>query len=129
MAFLPTIPKGRDVWGWPPVLILVAVITAALAASAVRIVLREESLRRERAAVRERIQELEAERERLRQELGALASPDVIERLAKEELNLKNVGEEVVVVVPDEGAGASREEEPSSGRTLFNWLLSLIGFR
>ena len=122
-------PTGRDVWGWPPVLILIAVIAVALAASATRIILREESLRRERAAVRERIQELEAERERISQELGALASPDVIERLAKEDLNLKRVGEEVVVVVPDEGAGTGREQEPAAGRTLWDWLKSLIGFR
>ena len=42
---------------------------------------------------------------------------------------LEGRGEEVVVVVPEEGTGTGREQEPAAGRTLWDWLKSLIEVR
>lgn len=59
-------------------------------------------LRAERAAAEAKIEALRDERARLAARLAYLATPEAIEREAKEKFNLKKKGEQVVVVVPDE---------------------------
>jgi len=130
MSWLPTIPRGRDFWSWPPAIVALALITAALATSAARIVIRERAIARERQTVEERIQALEAEKQRLEEAIRALESPEAVERLAKEQLNLKKEGEEVVVVVPERSATASPPAEQRFGSPAFllNWIRELIRF-
>ena len=116
------IPRGKDFLIWPPFIAALAVIASALAISAARIVIREQEIRRERRTVEERIQTLEAERKRLEEAILALGSPEAVERVAKEKLNLKQPGEEVVVVVPEfKGPPAIYEFIPT-------WLAELIRF-
>ncbi len=72
-----------------------------------------------------RIHELEVEKERLQEAITALDDPEAVERLAKERLNLKNPGEEVVLV-----AKKSEATPPRSGLSRFvpSWLRELFGF-
>lgn len=101
MPRLPRFPRGCDLWSWPPLAIALTVAALALGVSAARIVARERAIARERRGLEARIRELEAETERLRQAVAASASPEAVERLAKEQLGLKRPGEEVVVIVPE----------------------------
>lgn len=80
------------------VLISIAVITSYHAARMVRhaFFMRDQS--QEMTA---KIEELKIKKQELERELAAIQSKEVIEREAKERLNLKNPGEEVVVVVPE----------------------------
>lgn len=60
------------------------------------------ALRAERAAAEAKIAALRSERARLEARLAELATPETVEREAKEKFNLKKKGEHVVVVVPDD---------------------------
>lgn len=59
------------------------------------------ALRAEYAATQAKIEALRVERARLSARIAELATSEVIEREAKEKLNLKKKGERVVVVVPE----------------------------
>lgn len=102
MAFSRKIPQGKELMSWPPFVFLLVIAAGFLAVSAARIVVRERAIARERRALEVRARELEQERARLEAALRALGSPEAVERAAKERLNLKQSGEEVVVVVPEE---------------------------
>ena len=64
-------------------------------------------LRMEYVAAQAKIEALQSERARLEARLAELATPDAIEREAKEKFNLKKKGEAVVVVVPDDTTRAT----------------------
>ncbi len=113
-------PSGRDLWRWPPAAVFLIVVVGFLVTSAVRITIRERAIARERRALEERVAILEAEKSRLAEAIRALGDPAAVERLAKERLNLKNTGEEVVVVVPD---GRTVAAPPASG----SWLEQILG--
>lgn len=124
------IPRGRDFWAWPPVVVGLGLASALLVVSAGRIMLRERAVARERAMGEEKIRALQAEKVLLEEAIGAIADPETIERLAKAQLNLKNPEEEVVVVVPARGGTSA---PPRSGSTRFgwftnSWLGQLFGF-
>lgn len=110
----------------PTVIGALLVIALLLGVSATRIVLRAWSIRRERAAMEGRIRELEAEKQRLEQALLGASSPETVERLAKERLNLKQPGEEVVVVTPP--AKPSLPEASRFSRLIPSWLRELFAF-
>ena len=123
---LPAIPRGPNLWSSAPVAALLIAIAAFLAVSSVRIVRRAIGIQRERATLDARIRELQAERERLRQAIASLGSPEAVERLAKERLNLKRPGEEVVVVTPP--AKPAPSEASRFSRFIPSWLHELFGF-
>ncbi len=110
-----------------PLVVALAVIAAALLSfSAVRISIRAYTIYREQRVMESRIQELEAEKRRLQGAITALDDPVTVERLAKERINLKNPGEEVVIVTPGSRETAAR---PSGIRRLIpSWLRELFGF-
>ncbi len=58
-------------------------------------------LRMEYVAAQAKIEALQSERARLEARLAELATPDAIEREAKEKFNLKKKGEIAVVVLPE----------------------------
>lgn len=68
-------------------------------------------VRMERRVTDERVQELLRKKEKLEIQVRELETREVAEREAKERLNLKNPGEEVVVVVPETHSGASVHTE------------------
>lgn len=110
-----------------PVLTAFAVLAAGLlAVSALRVVVRAAALHRERTAMAERIRQLEAEEARLGQASGALDAPETVERLAKERLNLKNPGEEVVVVTAIPASASA--ETGGRARLIPSWLGELLQF-
>lgn len=126
MQLFPKIPQGRDLWAWPPAVIFFALIAGFLSASAIRIVIRERALARERQALEERIAVLEAEKSRSAEAIRALGAPEAVERLAKERLNFKNPGEEVVVVRP---GGSPAPLSPRTWRSFLpEWLASFFDF-
>ena len=108
------------------------VAAALLTTSAVRMVLRERTLAAERQALEERIAALQAERRVLEERSRTAATPETIERLAKEQLNQKNPGEEVAVVQPPEPSPPPPPEpEPSWFGSIFSgssWIGQLLGF-
>lgn len=130
MFRFPKIPRGRDFWSWPPVILILAIIAGWLAVSSVRIGLRAWSIAGERRASEERIRQLEAEKAGLEESLRALGSAEAVERLAKEKLNLKQPGEEVVVVVrPGDAADStSPGDQGFFLKLLPDWILQFIAF-
>ncbi len=110
----------------PLVAALLAIAAGLLSFSAVRIGIRAYAIDREQRAMESRIQGLEVEKERLQEAIAALDTPETVERLAKERLNLKNPGEEVVVITPRSGETASRRSGLS--RFVPTWLHELFGF-
>lgn len=127
MPRLPRFPRGRDIWSWPPLAALLLLGTVLLTLSATRVVIRERTIARERQALEARVRTLEAEIGRLRRAVAASASPEAIERQAKEQLGLKRPGEEVVVIVP-ERASTSTPAGRSLTRFLPEWLRHLVTF-
>lgn len=123
------IPRGKYLLAWPPVIAVFAVIAVLLSISAARIVLRYAEIRRERAALEKKVEELKAEKERLEASVRAAGDPEVIERMAKERLNLKKPEEQVAIIVPLPKATSSGGEPPArrSGY-VFRLLRGLLDF-
>ena len=113
--------------GSPLVVGSLLVVALLLGISATRIVFRAWSIYRERDAMDERIRGLEAEKQRLEEALLGAASPETVERLSKERLNLKRPGEEVVVVTP-ESALPPAGERSRLARFIPSWLREFFGF-
>lgn len=108
-------------------------VAGFLLVSATRILLRERALRVEEQALAESVRKTEGEVARLQAGIDAGTSHESVERLAKERLNLKNPGEEVVVVSPKEETESSAE--PRSSRFSLSaffgfsgWLGELFSF-
>lgn len=78
-----------------------AILALLLLISAGRIGIRATGILRERGALAERLSLLKSENEKLAHSVATANSAEAVERLAKERLNLKNPGEEVVVVTPE----------------------------
>ena len=117
-------------WAWPPFLILLALVVIGLGVSATRVGRRAWEIHRERQAIASKIQSLQAEQRRLEAAIEALSSEEAVERQAKEKLNLKQPGEEVVVVVPEHRAATT--SRGIAGWRFFRvvepWLGPLIDF-
>lgn len=110
----------------PLVMALLVIAAALLSFSAVRISIRAYAIHREQQTMESHIRELEAEKKRLQEAITALDDPATVERMAKERLNLKNPGEEVVIVTPKSGESASRRSGIS--RFVPSWLREFFGF-
>lgn len=68
------------------------------------------SLSQESAKLREQAEELKRQKANLQARLRELETHEAVEREAKDRLNLKIPGEEVVVVVPEKKEGVREEE-------------------
>lgn len=102
-------------------------VAALLVFSAARIVTRAWSIYRERDAVTDHIRAFESEKKRLEDAMSAAGSRETVERLAKEGLNMKLPGEEVVVVSGQ--VNASPATAPSlSSRLIPFWVRELVAF-
>lgn len=88
------------------VILALAVVAGLLATGAVRIALRAQAIHGEAQALKQRTQALAAEKKQLEESIRAAGSAEGIERMAKEFLNLKQPGEEVVVVTSEQQASA-----------------------
>lgn len=117
------IPKRKDFWGWPPVLAFLFVVAVLLSVSTIRIFLRASAIRREENVLKGQIRKLEAENARLKGSLQQAGSREVVERMAKEKLNLKQLGEEVVVVTPE---ATTTAPSPSRASTFGAFLPALL---
>lgn len=80
-------------------------------------------VRMERRTTDERVQELLQKKEKLEIQLRELETREVAEREAKERLNLKNPGEEVVVVLPETH---SREFVSTERRSMWERISAFI---
>ena len=81
-----------------------------------QVVSRAVALREESKATRAKIEELTRRKKELESQLSELKNTPAIEREAKERLNMKNSGEEVVVVVPEK---KSDQEKPVATTSSF----------
>ena len=81
--------------------ILLVVIAVAVSYSAARMVRDALVVRRESSMNNAKIEELKKKKQELEQYLAELQTKEAMEREAKERLNLKKIGEKVVVIVPD----------------------------
>lgn len=97
------IKRGKELLVWPPAIAVLAAIAAILTFRSFDVFGRFGQLRSEREKIEERISFLEAERWVVAEQMLELASADGIERMAKEKLGLRNPGEEVAIVVAEEG--------------------------
>ena len=66
-----------------------------------QVVRRSFALKKESAATKAKIEQLTRRKQELEAQITELKSAPAVERQAKERLNMKNSGEEVVVVVPE----------------------------
>ena len=120
---------GRTFWSSTPAVLALTVVVVLLISSAVRIVVREERIRRERQDLERKQEALEREILRLRAIAETAGSADAIERLAMEKLNLKKPGEAVVVVTPRTTATSGLPSAASSsGRFFPNLLRAVLDF-
>lgn len=74
------------------------------------------SMRRESEEVNQKIAELRQKKAQLEAYVEELQTKEAVERRAKERLNLKKPGEEVVVVMPPE-----KKEEPQTHEATTTW--------
>ena len=123
------IPRGRNFWAWPPVVLALALVTTLLVVSAGRIAWRARAITAERRALGERVLVLTAEVERLKRAITELEASAAVERLAKGQLNLKVPGEQVVIIREDARATVTPQRVTGwPRRFLPGWLAELILF-
>ena len=119
----------RSPWTSPLAVALFVVAALLLSLSATRIIIKAHTLHAERQVLEAKVRELEQEKRDLEASLSSAASPDVVERLAKEKLDMKNPGEEVVVVEPARASTASSSPASSFGeRFLPGWMRNFFDF-
>lgn len=87
--------------------IVLVILVFIVGYSAFNVIKQALGFRQEAKNAEEKVRELTAKKEELEAYLAELETPEAIEREAKERLNLKKIGEEVVVVVPKEEKGPS----------------------
>ncbi len=111
-------------------LVVAGLVVAAifLTVSSVRIVLRARTILAEQKALEASRLELEQKKHDLEAKLKNSNSPEVVERMAKEKLNLKNPGEEVVVVKTETQLPSSAEEQGFMSRIVPDWLSNFFEF-
>lgn len=123
------IPRGKRLLIWPPVIAALFVAASLLALSAARMVWRALEVRRERLMLEEKLEELKVEKAELEARLRAAGSAEVIEKMAKEKLNLKKPEEEVVVIPPQRETDQALQRQAGFGPwSVWDWLGSLTGF-
>ena len=93
--------------------LLFVCVLAGVAYGTYSMVRRTLVVRTERRTTDERVQELIRKKETLEIQLRELETREVAEREAKERLNLKNRGEEVVVVLPETNHRESVSAKPA----------------
>ena len=81
--------------------IVLILVVAMISFSAVRIVRNVLMTREQSAEMTQKIEQLKERKQELEATLTELQTKEAAEREAKERLNLKNPGEQVVVVVPE----------------------------
>lgn len=126
--FRRKIPRGKYFWSWPPVLLGLAVVAFFLVSSATRITYRYLGIRNEREAIDRKVRELRAEKERLEELIKHAESPQAVERLAKERLNLKKPEEEVVVVSPEKETSSPASGSVKTSTFVSGWVEALVNF-
>lgn len=123
------IPSGKEFLAWPPVLFTLFLVALLLSVSAFRISKRTHAIESETKSVEERIKKLQAENAALAESAESANSPETVERRAKEKLNLKRPGEEVVVVTPAGSTASSSEgDENFFSRFFSGWLGEVARF-
>ncbi len=103
-----------------PLIVNIILISVAVMVSynAARMVRNAVFARTQSADMIKKIQELEGKKRELEMELAEIQTHEAIEREAKDRLNLKNPGEEVVVVVPQKEDTASSASPKSFWYTI-----------
>lgn len=81
--------------------VILAVVAAVCLVSALSLVRSASQVQKGFAAARARIADLTAQKERLEEAISELTQEEAVWYRAKARLNLKNPGEEIVVVLPD----------------------------
>lgn len=128
MDFFSNIPRGRQLFAWPPTIAFLLVIAALLGTSAVRMYIRERAIGSDQQVLDQRVRDLRTENERLSRTSAVITSPDVIERMAKEQLNLKKPDEHVAVVVSGDAASSSGTAASAPSDFFSGWLGSVFRF-
>lgn len=101
--------------------IFLLVVAVAVAYGSFSIAKQAYILYRESSANRQKIGELKDKKRELEAYLERLRAPGAIELTAKERLNLKLPGEQVVVVI-SEKASTTQEQAERTGRKFWEWL-------
>lgn len=104
--------------------IFLLILSAAVGYGSYRLARQAFLVYRESAANQKRIGELTQKKEELQAYLERLQTPGEVERQAKERLNLKLPGEQVVVVVAEK-ASSTRERVRQARQGLWEWLVGL----
>lgn len=115
------IPKKiqRSIW-FNGLLLMVAIV---LSVAAYRTVKQATQFSEETGENKEKIEGLLKKKEELEARLAELQTPEAKERSAKERLNLKKIGEEVVVVLPEE----TKEKLQTEDKSLWHKIRNFFG--
>ena len=97
------------------------IIAAGASYSGARMVREALLLQRESADMRAKIEQLKIKKKELEAELAEMQTKEMVEWEAKERMNLKKPGEEVVVVVPE-------KKEAATVAPATNWWVQLKAF-
>jgi cell division protein FtsB len=111
------------------VLIVLLLLLVGAGITSFRVLLDGMRVAAERSDVEEKLQELEAKREALTSELEDLRTGQGIEREAREKLNYKKQGEEVVIILDETNPvisedGSARTSLWSVFKQRFLWIIS-----
>lgn len=101
--------------------IFLLILSAAVGYGSYRMARQAWSVYRESAGNRKKIEELKQKKQELQAYLERLQTPGEVERQAKERLNLKLPGEQVIVVVAEK-ASSTRERIQEAGTGAWHWL-------
>lgn len=101
----------------------ILIIVGYLVVSNLRINQKRGELEYQRRVLEEKIQELELKRQGLEAQISQTLEEDYLEKEAREKLNLKKPGEEVVAVLPSE-----EEEKKPAERSFWEKILDKIKF-
>lgn len=120
--------RARRILSSPVTLVLLVVAAGLFVISAGRVFVREQFIQKERNEAEMHTQTLKDRIRELEQELRITASGEAVERFAKEQLNLKVPGEEVVFV----GSPGSISDQASSSNSsqirVPGWMSQLFQF-
>ena len=84
-----------------PIIVIISLILAlVIMYNAAQLFVRARIVRHDAATLQKKITDLNSEKAIIEKEIAQSQSPEVIEKLAKENLNLKKSGEEVAVIIP-----------------------------
>jgi len=112
-----------------PLHVVLFILAALSLVSGVSLVRSAIQVSRDHASVSARLANLMSEKKRLEEEIRERTQEESVRYQAHLRLNLKNPGENIVVVLPEDHASSADEKDTSFWRDIKNFLRAITGSR